>query len=225
MSDERHTAWDNPTWVRAVMHYPDDAVLLDRLSAGAEITFRPQIERELQDAAMLEGKAAGNVLMALYAITQAHWRLPCAPSLAVAYHCAEQLELADRAAGAEARRRGESPPDRRGPQGHTKIEEAYNRLRSVAHLWAGARFYWEFSGRRRMPETQQDLRALLGISRAIQKWACDWRPPRTRQYKPLLGDKPWLIPADIPALAPPWGPEPPPLLRQALEAYRRRSRG
>lgn len=145
MRDERRTAWSNPTWVRALMHYPDDIVLLERLAVGAELTVRQQTEDALQLEAMRAGKAAGNALMVLYALEQANWTLPCSPSLAVAYYCAEQLEIADRAMDAEARRRGGAHPDRLGPQGHTKIEAAYNRMRPVAHLWAAAKYYGELS--------------------------------------------------------------------------------
>ncbi len=224
MHADQRTAWRNPEWVRAVMHYPDDTVLLDRLATGAELTVRKRVEDELQQDAMRAGKAAANVLLTLYALDQAKWTLPCAPSLAVATHCAERLELADRAVDAAARRRGETPPDRVGPQGHTKIEVAYNRMRPVAHLWAATKYYGELTDEG-MPRTPRRLLVLLGIARAIQEWAREWKPPRTRQHKSLLGDSPWLVPPTIPALAPTWSAEPPALLMEALKTYRRRSRG
>ena len=78
MHADQRTAWRNPEWVRAVMHYPDDTVLLDRLATGAELTVRKRVEDELQQDAMRAGKAAANVLLTLYALDQAKWTLPCA---------------------------------------------------------------------------------------------------------------------------------------------------
>ena len=225
-ASSRVTAWGNRTWVMAVMHYPDEPVLLDRVARGLEFTLRPEVEHKMQLEAEQAGKVAGNVLMVLFAVEHAGWDLPCVPSLALAYHCAERLEFADREVHAAARGRGRSWPSRPGPRGHTKIEAAYNRMRSVAHLWAATRLYWEFSARpyEEMPRSPQNLRALLGIARAVQEWAREWEPPRTPKYKPLLGADPWLVTADIAALHPPWPSQPPALLSKAFATYKRRKR-
>ena len=76
-----------------------------------------------------------------------------------------------------------------------------------------------------MPQTPRRLLVFLGLARGIQEWARGWRPPRTRQYRPLLGDDPWIVPKAIPALQPTWPAELPHPLRQALSTYRRRTRG
>lgn len=217
---QRLTAWDNPAWVLAVMHYPDDPLLLDRVALGAEIHVRIAAEGAIQTEAARAGKVAGNVLAILYAVDRSGWNIRCAPSLAVAHHCAGQLELAERAA--DARLLGQSLPR---PRGHTKIEETYNRMRSVAHLWAAFRLHWEFPKLPHDELMRTNVGTLLSIARSVQEWAIKWTPPRSRRYKPLLGESPWLIPASVRAIEPRWPVEPSDLLRQALSAYRRRQRG
>lgn len=227
--DAAPTAWSNPTWVLAVMHYPTEPLLLERIAHGTEITARRDSERAIQAEADRAGKVAGNVLAALYALVRAGWTLPCNPSLAVAVRCAEQMEIAERAVEAAEVRRGQHTGARRAaPRGHTKIEEAYGRMRSVAHLWAAARLQWEEYPTRPYGEvmcTEEGIRMLLGIARGVQEWAREWKPPRTKQYKPLLGADPWLVPPDIQVLSPRWPSEPGELVQKALSTYKRRSRG
>ncbi len=123
---ERITAWDDPTWVLAVMHYPTDTLILDRIAAGKDIDARRGTERAIQGAAARAGKTAGNVLAALYVLAYSRWRVR-EPSLARAIYVAEILSREDGHPGA--------------PAGHTKIEECFYSMRPVAHLWAAFRLY------------------------------------------------------------------------------------
>lgn len=211
MTAPRVPAWSNPTWVIAVMHYPDDE-LMHRAAAGgaAPVTVRRDSEREFQKRAVRKGKVAGNVLAALYTLDASPWRIE-EPGLARAVHVAERMAYEDRHPGA--------------PRGHTKIQACYDAMRPVAHLWAGFRLHWEFPvlPHDQLMRTPEGIRTLLGIALGIQQWALMWKPVRSRRATPLLGPDPWLIPDDIPAMLLPWSQRPAWLLK-AANSYKRKNR-
>jgi hypothetical protein len=207
------TVWSNPTWVLAVMHYPTDSVLLERIASGAEITVRGDNERAIQAEADRAGKVAGNVLAALYALSTSPWGIP-EPSVARAIHIAERMAYEERNRGA--------------PRGRTKIEDCYNAMRPVAHLWAAVRLHWEFPTRAHdeLFSTAEGVRSFLRIARGVQDFARAWVPARTNPRLlslPLLGQCPWLVPDEITPLYPPWRHKPAWLL-SANATYKRRSR-
>lgn len=203
------------------MCYPRESVLLDRIAREQELLMRPETERAIQAAAARAGKAAGNVLAALYTLAVSPWRIR-EPSFARAVHIAEKLALSESAADAKnAEMRGR-------PRGHTKIEECYNSMRPVAHLWAAFRLHWEFPTRAHedLFNSTDGLGVFLGIARGVQDFARTWTPTRihSRQVSiPLLGESPWLVPDEITPLYPPWRNKPTWLLN-ANATYKRRSR-
>ena len=216
MTDSLTTAWDNPTWVLAVMHYPRELVLLDRIAGVVETEFimhrRAWLE-ESTDAAR-RGKVAGNVLAALYALSASPWRIQ-EPSFARAIYLAGEMAKLDQLPQA--------------PKGHTKIEECYNTMRPVAHLWAAYRLHGEFPTRphQQVFSSAEGLHTLLRTARGVQDWALSWVPSRTHrrvQPPPLLGEQPRLVPDTFGPLYPPWKNRPGWLL-ETNKAYRRRARG
>jgi hypothetical protein len=214
-------AWGNPTWVLAVMCYPHEHVLLERIAREQETLLRPETERAIQAEAVRAGKVAGNVLAVLYTLATSPWRID-EPSFARAVHIAEKLAIAESAADAAHAAR------HRRPRGHTKIEACYNAMRPVAHLWAAFRLHWEFPTRAHedLFNTAEGVHALLRIARGVQNFARTWAPARTHPRQPpipLLGESPWLIPDEITPLYPPWADKPTWLLN-AGATYKRRSR-
>ena len=216
----RVTAWDNPTWVLAVMHYPNDPALLDYVRRGNEtLPFGGHLAAACRDTgseAARAGKTAGNVLAILYGISFSPWRIPEA-GFGKAVQVAEKLARID-----------EPSRSRKGrPTGHTQIEKCYDDMRSVAHLWAAVRLHWEYPTRphEELVSTDDGIRTLLRIARGVQDWAIGFASPRTndRFKRPLLGDKPWLVPSDILPLYPPWKQRPSWLIDTA-KAHKRRPR-
>ena len=204
------SAWDNPTWVIAVMHYPAETVLLERIASQSEITARRDIERDIQATAARTGRVAGDVLASLYGLAASPWKI-AEPSLARAVHIAEKMAYEDR--------------HLRAPRGHTRIEQCFNEMRSVAHLWAAFRLHWEYPTRphEELMRSAAGTEVLLKIAKGVQDWALTWKPKRTRHSQPLLGADPWLVPSNVVALQPPWT-EKPEWLLMAANSYRRRNR-
>ncbi len=214
-------AWDNATWVLALMCYPHENVLLERIARGQEILIRRDTERAFQREGSRAGHVAGNVLVALYALATSPWRIK-EPSFARAVHSAGMVAMADSAAdAAHGVRHGR-------PRGHTKIEACYDAMRPVAHLWAAFRLHWEFPTRahEELFNSAEGVRTFLGIARGVQDFAMAWVPARTNPrhaIAPLLGETPWLVPDEIAPLYPPWRHKPTWLLK-ADATYKRRSR-
>lgn len=235
--DNASTAWGNPSWVLAVMQTPHDRVFLNNIAVGGGLPFTRglplyQAWYEVTERASYSGKVAGTVLAILYALETWKEPLKCEPSLALAVHCTQKFAIeitASVAASGASLPRAALPP-----RGHKKIEECFNSMRSVAHLWAANRLHaWGERGvfirhtscqRTELLRTREGLKTFLHIARRVQLFAQGWNAPRTPNPSPLLGKNPWLVPDYIFPRRIPWHPMPPVLLAEGVKTYSHRKR-
>jgi hypothetical protein len=199
------------------MLYPREmAVFGDPARAAEFLRTRPDLELPVLEDRNIAGQVAGGVLLALYLMAMSPWK-ESAPSLSRAIAATEKMALRSR--------------DPRLPRGHTKIEECFNAMRPVAHLWAADRLRVECrlndEDRDLLDGSGEGLRMLLGLARTLQDFALEWKPARTRETpSPLLGSSPWLVPEGVAPLCPQWTEASrPQWLVEASAKYKRRSRG
>lgn len=211
MTDSTATAWHDPTWVLAVMYYPNELVMLDKIAAGTfETLWRPDVVREEAQRTALRATTAGDTLAALYAMDQAPWHLTDEPSLGKAISLVGEMTE-------------QAVEWRNVPYGKSEIHKRIAEYRRVWHLWAGWRLIRDEPDRPKRTEFAAEFTDLLGSARAVQEWACRWLPKHGEQ-RPLLENDAYFIPDSVPPYVHRWSDKPAPWIADALKKYEPRQR-